>query len=365
MIHCISLAEVFRLIDVQQRKIVEFAMVDLGKLEYAALSYVWGGPQRVTLLGENREQMQKDGALEDLPRTLADALAFTASLRLRFLWIDALCITQDSDDDKAIQIGNMSRIYSYSVLTIIAATGVTADAGLPGITKPRSSMQFEVPVPVPAGDIPESLVTTVTRLPHEEANFLTDTIWSTRGWTFQEREMAKRVIVFTDQQVYWACEATHGIEETQMESNLARCDWEQMDEPHSQMSDLTGNQAGKFQPASGDFVRCIQGYQKKNLTNQGDSLDAFSAILQGVEERTGEKFLWGLPRSIFDTAIWWDGSLDDGLISRRTCLTTRKMTSLKQRVPFPSWTWVGWQGATWVNSAGLYVFLCSIWFDVC
>lgn len=72
LLGCASISQIFRLIDVRQKKIVEFTSVDLSTLEYAALSYVWGGPQRVTLLKQNLVHLQQDGALGELPRTLRE-----------------------------------------------------------------------------------------------------------------------------------------------------------------------------------------------------------------------------------------------------------------------------------------------------
>lgn len=338
----------FRLIDVRQKKIVEFALVDLRTLKYAALSYVWGGPQKFTLLKRNLDHLQQDGALEDLPRTLADSIIFTAALDLRYIWIDAICIIQDSDEDKAIQIGNMANIYSCSTITVIASSGKDADSGLAGVTTPRSGQQTEIRVSVPDGDVPMSLVTTLCPLADEDSHFLSSAIWSTRGWTFQEREMAGRVIVFTDQQIYWACEASYGIEETEMENDMARCSWDLMKEPHALLPDLAAR-GEQFRQRTWAFGQYIANYQEKNLTNQGDASDAFSAFLQSIQAHTGETFLWGLPCSMFDTSIWWDGSIKDGPITRRTELTTLKVTSLQEHVPFPSWSWLGWRRAKWTG----------------
>lgn len=299
-----SITQIFRLINVQRMSIIELNMIDLSTVEYAALSYVWGGPQRVTLLNQNRAALQQDGALKDLPRTLADAIAFTAALRFRYLWIDAICIIQDNNEDKAIQISNMANIYSYSLITLVAATGKDADSGLPGVTMPRDGWQTEVHVPVPENDVPMSLVPSMNALINEDSNFLTGTIWSTRGWTFQERELARRVIVFTDQQIYWVCEEAYGIEETNMDTDLARCDWDQMEEPRALSLDVDQKQTNnKIVHMSYNLDKCIEYYQRKSLTNEGDAFDAFPAIIQTIEDQTGEGFLWGLAKSTFDTAI--------------------------------------------------------------
>lgn len=60
-----------------------------------------------------------------------------------FLWVAALCIIQDSDEDKSRQISNMGPIYSCSKVTLVAVEGKSAHAGLSGISIPcRSSQMF-------------------------------------------------------------------------------------------------------------------------------------------------------------------------------------------------------------------------------
>lgn len=38
--------------------------------------------------------------LDNLPPTIQDALRVTQTLGFQYIWIDALCIMQDSEDDK-------------------------------------------------------------------------------------------------------------------------------------------------------------------------------------------------------------------------------------------------------------------------
>jgi hypothetical protein len=71
-------------------------------------------------LKDNIEQNRKRIAIADLLPAYRDAIRVTRALGLRYLWIDSLCIIQDDDEDKALQISTMGTIYSNSYLTIAA-----------------------------------------------------------------------------------------------------------------------------------------------------------------------------------------------------------------------------------------------------
>lgn len=43
-------------------------------------------------------------------------------------------------------------------------------------------------------------------------------IWNTRGWTFQEKILAKRILIFTNFQVYFRCSEAVWTEEIVMET---------------------------------------------------------------------------------------------------------------------------------------------------
>ncbi|KAL3296346.1 HET-domain-containing protein [Colletotrichum asianum] len=121
---------VFRLIDVETMAIVERTDVLLKDLNYLTLSYVWGKtPQKEMLFEANRNKLRKDNSLKGrLSRTIEDACTFTKGMGTQYLWVDALCIVQDSDADKAVQIGKMADIYANALLNIIAASGKDSHA---------------------------------------------------------------------------------------------------------------------------------------------------------------------------------------------------------------------------------------------
>ncbi|KAH7021368.1 heterokaryon incompatibility protein-domain-containing protein [Microdochium trichocladiopsis] len=78
-------------------------------VEYDALSYTWGD-------GGNTHHLQCHGADLSITKNLCQALLelrYSGSTP-RWLWVDAICINQEDDNDKAIQIRNMLFIYKQA-----------------------------------------------------------------------------------------------------------------------------------------------------------------------------------------------------------------------------------------------------------
>ncbi|KAI0780299.1 heterokaryon incompatibility protein-domain-containing protein [Fomes fomentarius] len=345
--------EAIRLVDVSTKTLRVFKDADLSKFKYAALSYVWGTTgTKLTLKRGNAEELLAPGALQHrkLPQTIADAVELAERLRIRYLWIDALCIIQDDDNDQQIQIGNMAKIYRSAFVAFVAAAGKDSDAGLPGVRPgTRTYVQQEVVV-VPPTHQKEglSLLTTVKSQPpawdefysrgFEDIDF---SVWNSRAWTMQERALSRRSLIFTDEQVLWSCHFAFFCEESIFE--VPRTKFRHFNRTTHQLV-LQPNTGRR--PQVGDafwdrYAALVDNYTRRSLTEPGDVHDAFSAVINELESVSGELFLWGLPRSRFELSLSWDTF--HGL-QRRYHKSKLPMTSLATRVTFPSWSWMGWFG---------------------
>lgn len=89
---------------------------------YTILSYVWGNSNFLRLTRGNLLNLMSEDGLRKLkvPKTISDALEVTRILGMRYLWVDSLCIVQDNEEDKKVQIQRMDKIYSEATLKIIA-----------------------------------------------------------------------------------------------------------------------------------------------------------------------------------------------------------------------------------------------------
>lgn len=102
---------------------------------YVALSYVWGGIPFTKTTARNIALFREERGLDQNPllNTITDSMKLVSLLGERYLWVDAVCIVQDDENAKAEQIAKMDLVYAGALLTIVAASGDTAAAGLPGV----------------------------------------------------------------------------------------------------------------------------------------------------------------------------------------------------------------------------------------
>ena len=155
-------------------------------------------------------------------------------------------------------------------------------------------------------------------------------------------------MTFTNSQLFWNCRRCQWWEETLLETDLAKTHWYSIAEREFVLDPRVVQSFVPAADADGQtwyqLRRLARDYGTRDLTIQGDAYDAFAAVLQECEALINEPFLWGLPASArFELALCWE-PFRGGLI-RRDGLTTLPMTSLNCKVPFPSWSWIGWKGS--------------------
>ena len=210
----------------------------VGSQPYITLSHCWGKAKFFTLITSNFAQLKAGIPLEKLSKTHQEAIHLTRNLGIKYLWIDSLCIIQDSEQDWASESARMMTIYSNSHCNI-AATG--AADGSRGLFFQRDDSDVDPVV----FNLPETdkrsggrrdnetiqLVRTVFRnmkytdggreyTPgHFDVFYFTDAdVWTSgvpqsplgkRAWCLQERVLSPRTVHFGEKQLLFQCQSLH------------------------------------------------------------------------------------------------------------------------------------------------------------
>nr|XP_036580365.1 eukaryotic translation initiation factor eif1a-like protein [Colletotrichum truncatum]KAF6788277.1 eukaryotic translation initiation factor eif1a-like protein [Colletotrichum truncatum] len=105
---------------------------------YMTLSYRWGVGQQLLLLGSTLNTFRRGGSLiSELPKTFQDLVAVARRFGVRYLWIDCLCIIQDSTDDWEAEAPMMRQVYANSACNVAASASNDPDGGLFRAREPR------------------------------------------------------------------------------------------------------------------------------------------------------------------------------------------------------------------------------------
>ncbi|KAK4041532.1 heterokaryon incompatibility protein-domain-containing protein [Parachaetomium inaequale] len=210
-----------RLLALDPLRLVETAEVDDDAHRYAALSYARGNAppdSAVQTSAENLDERKEGIDLAELPRTFRDAVAVCRALGIRYLWIDALCILDDTEDwDR--EVAMMHKIFGHAELTIAA----TSAAG------PQSGFLRRNISAIPAAKIgDEKRYAIFTTQLHEDSGTRTTDVdrspWNQDAWTLVERMLSARVVHFARNKIYYECRRALHSEENDAESitsNLA------------------------------------------------------------------------------------------------------------------------------------------------
>ncbi|KAI5928313.1 heterokaryon incompatibility protein-domain-containing protein [Camillea tinctor] len=280
--------------------------------QYIALSYVWGKDQALKLKMENLSLFSSPGYFASADcrpsRTIVDAMHASRSLGFRYLWIDALCIIQDDPVNIQANVDNMRKIYADALLTIVAASGSDADSGLPGVSgdHPRLTIQKRCTV---------DGITMANELEIDT----NDSKWNTRGWTYQERVLSPRLLLFNLSQVIYHCDMGCD-EEEQYHTRQNGAQFRVRDQAHHlDLDDLDIFAA---------YVGALTEYTKRAITDPTDKIKAFDGILQLLQRPFKGPFFFGLPASMFDVGLLW--------VPIGRCV--------RRKGDFPSWSWAGWDG---------------------
>ncbi|KAK4222251.1 heterokaryon incompatibility protein-domain-containing protein [Podospora fimiseda] len=189
----LAITELIRLIDFNSQKLPG---------EYAALSYCWGEqdeldrhpPLKAT--SPTLSDLKAGVSFLRLPLTLHQAVRVCQYLGIKHIWIDCLCIIQDSKDglDWEEEARKMQTVYSMAKIVIIASSSTSCHSGF---------FNIEVPGSVPLMDGQLQLRPSNCAGFHMGSGKIYNDHLTSRGRPYQEEALASRYVKFTTTDIQW------------------------------------------------------------------------------------------------------------------------------------------------------------------
>ncbi|KAF2445926.1 HET-domain-containing protein, partial [Karstenula rhodostoma CBS 690.94] len=264
-------------------KLVESLSVG-GKGCFAALSHCWGKIKHFKTEHVTYSQRLTRINLHELPKSFRDAINITRKLGIRYLWIDSICIIQDSTEDWDYEASRMASVYMNAYVTLSASFAVDGNGGLFATRlPPQSSVSLEYI---------ETLTGTQTGtwIIHNRNTNWTEhvrrSVLASRAWTLQEKQLARRTLHFASDQVSFECK--EGIEfETQRPGFLY---WSLLGFRGNALAMTTLIPSLVMQ----SWCSVIEDYTTRKLTVESDKLPALEGLAAYIAELTKDRYCFGL-----------------------------------------------------------------------
>ena len=362
-------------------------------IQYATLSHRWFTKDQVVLTQDSLGEMLERVDVHTLPQTYQDAIRVTKFLGIRYLWIDSLCIIQDSVTDWQHEIARMGDIYKFTSCNLAESWPSLKGEGLFCNREARYALieaeqelarfqfflqdyrdkmtQHRVGFrPNNDASTPKSIIrnassvakqpsiatsnATVRKPKNSEmpkmafkVEVFNEDLWissvdmsplSARGWVIQERLLAPRTLFFTKSQLFWECTRCKACES--YPSMISKKSSGQQMQPMQLVPGRRRTFVYEYKhalhsdpllPFHEHWLEIVERYSGTMLTRPEDKLAAIAGIAKEVQNVTKDQYCAGLwKRYIVSQLVW-------------RLKTPQRGARLAYRAP--SWSWASVDGA--------------------
>ncbi|KAF1830837.1 HET-domain-containing protein [Decorospora gaudefroyi] len=318
-------------------KLVSTEKINLHQEPYLVLSHVWGGieiPCKTT--SENISQYQNTGIdFHALPLTFQDAVRITIAIGFSYLWIDSLCIIQNSGPDWQCESAKMSAIFRAGTLTLSATTARNSQEGcglqtasFERVTRFKGTQEG---LSFAARQVDAYGRTGMQLLGEQMASAPVNE----RAWILQEKLLSRRILHATHLQFVWQCcmvtESEDGNVYHEKGSSLTT-GWKLL---HSHLPRDRGDASCRPRDAYAKDWRWwewVQDYNRRTLKVPSDHYVAFAGAVRLWHEVTNDDPVVGLWRRYLTLHLSWDA------FRRHKCDVLLPTPGTRR----PSWTWMSY-----------------------
>ena len=288
---------------------------------YTSLSYCWGKTSNFTLKAANLQDMKTSIPYEALPKTIQHAITITRDLDVSYLWVDSLCIVQDSTEDWERECAAMGNTYSGSYCNIATTGAQDKEEGCIFQRNPAAilSLGIELNPPVQLnsnGDPIQSRY--LANMPPGRYSIMYDEdVWAQdiinspllqRAWVVQERLMAPRNLHFGKRQLAFECGDWIACETFPVgypgKYVVSTRYWKEL------CSLRAAFPKGRLEPYTVDTMRCawtllLDVFTKGQLSKPENKLAAIFGIAADIGKYVGSPYVAGLWTDLLPEQLLW------------------------------------------------------------
>jgi hypothetical protein len=297
---------------------------------YLTLTYYRGGAKQLKLTSDSVGELVAGIKRAALPKTFRDAVMITRQVGVRYLWIDSLCIFQDSDEDWQKESKKMGDIYAYSLMNISAAGADDSNGGLFFARDATAVAPVQVDIAWPLYDC-VGTSTQVSPLELKLYDVVNPIGWAedieyqrlfSQALVVQESFFSRRTLFCCQSQLYWECREATANESTTygvfMDEQISA------KKKVSKSLDIIGVE-GVWRPPSpaggweftppadskllaeiySGWIHISQFYTTCEISRDSDKIVTFDVVGQRFAVLLGDRYVAGLLIRALDTNLTW------------------------------------------------------------
>ncbi|KAH6856622.1 heterokaryon incompatibility protein-domain-containing protein [Chaetomium sp. MPI-CAGE-AT-0009] len=298
-------------------------------VKYATLSHCWGQSRVLRLTSGSKQRLQAGIPISDLGLTFRDAVSVARSLGVRYIWIDSLCIIQDSKEDWLHEAPRMVDVYGAALFNIAATSGADTDAGCHPLREGRRLFEPLI-VTLKGTGFPDGRYLLYDY--RYKDNAFKDMPLLRRGWVVQELLLASRVLHFCRAEMFWEC-LPPKMRDPWIPRELA---WKALRSfpGHPEHAVTNGNGVTLSDLLWDLWPKLVGYYSLCSLTYASDKLAALSGIAKVIQQVFKMDYRAGLWDHELEDQLLWVGLGDPTLEPRYPPPTYRA----------PTWSWASMDG---------------------
>lgn len=297
---------------------------------YACLSYCWGGAQEYMTTQANIDGYLKSLSLSSLSKAIQDAIKVTRMLHLRYLWIDALCIIQDSPEDKRREMAYMGMIYKNATVTIAAARAKFVSQGFLDDWSVGDAQPAVLP-------LIHRTKGSVRNIKIVNTGFFNTNLWplESRAWALQEYLLSPRLLIFGYGGPVWQCQ-TQKLQPIIPSNQIFNMDLQRLPDtifpPPTRRPNTSSASQNPAWPASErqeqhlTWKSIVENYSARQISFASDRLQAIAGIASELSYVWNDRYHFGMwHANLYQQLVWF---------------AARPQQAQKAVPGMPSWSWL-------------------------